>query len=799
MRTKIIHIVLLFAPFFTMGQLATNVNLSPAQLVQNVLLGSGVTVSNIQFTGSGGAIGDFTAAGTNLGIANGIILTTGTVLNTGEGPHGPNNKPNAGIDNGTPGYGQLTALLAGGTQTFNASVLEFDFVPYSDTVRFKYVFASEEYPEYVGQIFNDVFAFFISGPGIPGGTQNMAKVPVSNTIIAINSVNNGVTNTGPCQNCAYYVNNGTGNNAPYNSSANYLQYDGYTKVMEAVSQVQCGQTYHLKIAIADAGDPIFDSGIFLEANSLTSDTPVDITYALSSQAFTDPNVLAEGCVSATVTLNRQGNLNTALTIPLSVTGTATAGLDYSPIPPSVTFAPGQSQISFTFNALGDALVEGLETLTLEFLMTDPCGNQTPIILDLGINDLEPVDLTVQDTNVLCSGDSVELLAFPTGGVGPYTYAWSTGETTSSIYVSPLSTTTYSLTITDNCLIQSATASATVTVPVYPPIVLVVTPNITEICPYLNDTLTVTASGGTGVYSYQWTEVGGPNISFSDIAYIQPSQTTNYEITVTDQCGEQATGNVLYTITSPPLLLQMSDPELICPGDPITVSVTATGGWGDYYYSWNPTGSTQASMVVNPFNTTTYTVTVSDDCQTFTVSDNVKITVQKPVADFIVSSDLVVEDVPITFQNLTVNGASYFWDLGNGTTSTLVHPNATYPEPGLYEILLIATDINGCIDSTKRGIYIKEETYLYVPNAFTPDGDRFNNLFKAEAIGMIDFNIKIFNRWGEIIFESNDTNFEWDGTINQSTKVPDGVYTWMIIYSTPYEINTRKIGHVNVLR
>lgn len=799
MRLKIIHILLLFCPLIGFGQLTTNVGLSPAQLVQNILLGSGVTVSNIQFTGSGAAIGEFNATGTNLGIASGIILTTGTVLNTGEGPHGPNNKPNAGIDNGTPGSAQLGALIPGGAQTFNASILEFDFVPYSDTVRFKYVFASEEYPEYVGQIFNDVFAFFISGPGIPGGTQNMARLPGSNQVIAINNVNNGSTNAGPCTNCAQYVNNGTGNNAPFNTSTNYLQYDGFTKVLEAVSQVQCGQTYHLRIAIADVGDGIFDSGIFLEANSLSSKTPVEITYALSNQAFTDPNVMAEGCVDATVTLQREGNLNSALTIPISVTGTATPGLDFSPIPPTVTFAPGQSTINFTFSALADALTEGLETLNIEFLMTDPCGNLTPIILNLGINDLQPVTLNLIDTAVLCQGDALQIPSFPNGGVGPYTYNWSTGETTSSITVSPTTTTTYTLTVTDNCLLQSATANVTVTVPIYPPITLVVTPDITEICPYLNDTLNVTASGGTGVYSYQWSIVGGSTLTNNKIAYIQPSQTTTYQILVTDQCGESATANVLYTITSPPLLLTMSDPQLICPGESTPISVTATGGWGDYYYVWSPGGETQPNIVVNPYTTTTYTATVSDDCQTFTVSDDVTITVQKPEADFIVSSNLVVEDVPITFQNLTVGGVSYVWDLGNGTSSNLVHPNATYPEPGFYDVWLIATDMNGCIDSTKRGIFIREETYLYVPNAFTPDNDRFNNVFKAESIGLIEFSIQIYNRWGELLFESTDPNFEWDGTIKKSTKVPDGIYTWVIVYSTPYEIDTRITGHVSVLR
>ncbi len=796
MLRALIHIALIFFPISIFGQLTTSTAMSPAQLVQNVLLGSGVTVSNIQFTGSGGAIGSFNATGTNLGIINGVLLTTGTVMNTGEGPHGPNNKPNAGIDNGAPGSPLLSSVI-GGSPTYNASILEFDFIPYSDTVRFKYVFASEEYPEYVNQPFNDVFGFFISGPGI-AGQQNIARIPGSNAIISINSVNNGTANFGPCVNCAYYNNNGIGTNAPYNSSSNYLQYDGFTKVLEAVSQVQCGQTYHLRIAVADVQDRIFDSGIFLEANSLSSKTPVDITYTLSSQAFTDPNVMAEGCVSATVTLNRQGNLSTPLTIPVSVTGTATSGLDYSPIPASVTFAAGQASINFTFNALADALIEGLETIKIDFLMTDPCGNQTPIILNLGINDLQPVGLNLIDTNVLCSGDEITIPSFPSGGVGPYTYNWSTGDNTDEITVNPTTTTTYNLTVTDNCLFQSATASVTVTVPVYSPISLIVTPDITEICPYLKDTLNVTASGGTGVYAYQWTGTNGAIISSNSFVYIKPSQTTSYQVLVTDQCGLQETASVLYTITSPPLLLDMSDPLLICPGEDAIVSVTATGGWGAYYYSWLPTGQTQPSITVNPFSTTTYTATVSDDCQTFTFSDNVTITVQKPEADFIISSQTIMEDLPITFQNLTVNGASYFWDLGNGTTSTLVHPNATYPEPGLYEILLIATDVNGCIDSTKKGIEILGETYLYVPNTFTPDGDRFNTVFKASAIGMINFDIKIFNRWGQLIFESSEPNFEWDGTINGSTKAQDGVYTYVIVYSTRYEINTRKVGHVNLL-
>jgi hypothetical protein len=179
----------------TFGQLVTNPGQSPVGLVQNVLLGPGVTVSNITYTGANTAISEFTATGTNLGISNGIVMTTGTIFDNGAGPQGPNNQSNAGIDNQTPGSALLASIITAGAATYNAATLEFDFIPYSDTVRFKYVFGSEEYPEYAppnNSSYNDVFGFFISGPGITG-QQNIARLP-SGAIVSINSVN-AITNS----------------------------------------------------------------------------------------------------------------------------------------------------------------------------------------------------------------------------------------------------------------------------------------------------------------------------------------------------------------------------------------------------------------------------------------------------------------------------------------------------------------------------------------------------------------------------------------------------------------------------
>jgi len=779
--------------FHSNGQLITNPGASAPSLVQNVLLGPGVTVSNITYNGSNTAISQFTAAGTNLGIESGIVMTTGTTNNNGAGPHGPNNQSNSGVDNGAGGSGLLSGII-GGTQTFNAAILEFDFIPYSDTVRFKYVFGSEEYPEFAppnNSSYNDVFGFFISGPGI-AGTQNIAKLPTG-AVVSINNVNQ-VTNS------AYFNNNGDGSVAPQNSSPFYIQYDGFTDVLEASSRVQCGQTYHLILAVADVGDGIYDSGIFLEANSLSSNTPVDITYELSEIAFpSDPDEMAEGCVSATITLERgTNNLNSSLTIPVNVSGTATEGLDFTTLPTSVTFAPGQSIATISLNAFADGLVEGQETILIDFPITDPCGNVTPLTVELSIGDVQPVAVEVQSGSILCPGDDLELIAAASGGVGPYTYQWNTGETTSSIFVSPTSSQTFTVSVTDNCLNQTATGSGTVDVPVYPPIIVNESADITEICPYIPSQLETNVSGGAGNYTFQWSDNNGNLLGNVSSQIVTPSQTTTYTITVIDQCGIEQAAEVIYTITSPPLIISVSPAVEICPGDSVQLSVIATGGYGQYFYEWPLTGETTPTIWVHPSSTTTYQVIVSDECQTFTVNGSTTVTVVRPTANFEISSQTLFDDLPITFQNTTINGETYQWFFGDGNTSTVVHPNNTYIDPGTYIVTLIATDEKGCKDTISKPITIEEAYYVYVPNTFTPDGFRYNNVFEASTVGVKTLKVTIYNRWGQLVYSSNDREFQWDGTY-EGEPVQDGTYVWKISYLSNSGRDIFLTGHINCIR
>jgi gliding motility-associated-like protein len=771
------------------AQLQTNNSLNPQGLVQNVLLGNGVTVSNVSYNGSPAAIAQFTAANTTLGINSGIVLTTGTTLPNGDGPHGPNDTPGAGVDNNMGGFNLLSQAIQG-TQTYNAAILEFDFVPYADTVRFKYVFGSDEYPEFAppnNTTYNDVFGFFISGPGITG-FQNIALLP-NGAVVSINNVN---TITNPF----YFVNNGDGNTAPYNQSPQYIQYDGFTKVLEAVSKVQCGQTYHLIIAIADVGDGQWDSGIFLEANSLSTLTPIEIDHTLSQQVFPNPDWMAEGCVSTNVTLTRQANLTQSLTIPVQLSGTATSGIDYNGVPASVTFQPGQTTVSFTIQSLTDALLEGLETLTLTFPITDPCGNVTPLVLDLWIQDNQPMQVTLSSSPPSCPGDPVTINSQISGGVQPYTYLWSTGQTTGSMTFTPSSTTTVWLEVTDACTGIPAYDTLVVNVPVFAPLAVVVSPDITEICPYVPATIGVQASGGSGQYAYLWS-VNTLLSGTTDSLLVNPGSSTTYLITVSDNCGNSVQDSVIYTILSPPLVLQMNGPFEICPGDSVDLLVTATGGYGTYYYNWSTTATTPG-ITVAPQVSTSYFVQVSDECQTFSTTAVAVVQVVKPLANFYIATQNPMQGLPVQLTNASFNAWSYAWSFGDGNGSFLVNPTHVYTQPGAYEITLIATDQKGCVDSISKWIEIAPERYIYLPNSFTPDGDGLNEYFYGRFIGLLSARFYIFNRWGEEIFFSDQLNFVWNGEY-EGVPVQDGTYSWYLIYEIEKGIYEDLSGHVNVIR
>lgn len=229
---------------------------SAANMAQN-LVGTGVTISNVSYTGAEAASGYFSggiAAG--IGIESGIVLTSGAAANL----NGTTNT-NDGIstENGSAGDSDLDGLITSSGQTTNdAAVLEFDFISDGDAAYFSYVFGSEEYNEYVDS-FNDVFGFFSNG-------TNVALIPGTSTPVAINDVNLE-------DNSAYY-----NDNDPSDTATPFaFEYDGFTDVFTAmITGLTAGETYSLKLAIADAGDTALDSGVFLAAGSFSDQDPEDL-------------------------------------------------------------------------------------------------------------------------------------------------------------------------------------------------------------------------------------------------------------------------------------------------------------------------------------------------------------------------------------------------------------------------------------------------------------------------------------------------------------------------------------------
>jgi PKD repeat protein len=234
----------------------------------NSLFGPGVTVSNLTYTGPNTSIGSFldtstvfTTAG-DFGIDEGILLTTGNIADA----PGPNSSTSMSTSNNLPGDADLNALIPG-YFTYDASVIEFDFTPMTDTlIACNFIFASEEYLEWVNSSFNDVFGFFISGPGFIG-LQNLATIQTFNSAgqtldvpISVNSIND-LTNS------SYFILN----------EGDVVEYDGFTVPIELTHTITPGQQYHFKIAVADAGDAILDAAVFMESGSFLGYASVPVS------------------------------------------------------------------------------------------------------------------------------------------------------------------------------------------------------------------------------------------------------------------------------------------------------------------------------------------------------------------------------------------------------------------------------------------------------------------------------------------------------------------------------------------
>ncbi len=475
-------------------------------------------------------------------------------------------------------------------------------------------------------------------------------------------------------------------------------------------------------------------------------------------------------------------------------------------------APGAVQYSFdggntwVANNMGSTFGAGTYMVcAVTALGCEQCVNAT-------VTNPAPVTISVSNDTLICQNGTAYLSASATGGTS-YDFHWDfTANTDYSQSVNPVVNTTYTVYAENQngCVSPSETIDVTIR----PPLTGTISAWDT-VCPTYDTDLFATVTGGLGMpYTFVWstgdTEVGPDN----DMINVTPDMTMNYTVTVTDECESSPlvmSTNVRvsplpvpqYTVLNP----EQCEPavfDIVNSTDP-TMSqyvywqvdndveyinqdtITTEELWGGYY---------DIQMIV-----TSYEGCV--DSLSFEDALNVKYT---PVADFkYAPNPVTMFNTTVLFQNHSMNADTYQWYFADGYpgASAQTNVNVQFPDgvTGDYEVILIATSDLGCADTLTHTLIVHPEVIIYAPNAFTPDGDAFNQTWKVhmEGIDIYDFELLIYDRWGEVIWESHDISVGWDGMYN-GRPVPAGTYIWTI--STKDSLNDGKYnyeGHVSIIR
>lgn len=721
--------ILLFTilPLLSLAQLTTT-NLAPYNtpdsLVKNVLLGSGVRAFNIQYNGGAGNAGfvdngigyfDNTGATTlSIGIDEGLIMSSGNIAQA-VGPNltGGQSSTLAGNLSDT----DLVVLTNGLIR--DASVLEFDFIPNSDSVSFRFVFASEEYPEHVGGPYNDPFGFFISGPGISGtysnSAINIAKVPGTSTEITINTLNAGI-------NGAYYVSNGSGPNGSGTVLSNPdIEFDAFTIPIEVSAIVIPCDTYHIKLAVADVQDRIKNSAVFLEANSFSS-SAVTLNVINDYAPYYGDTVLFEGCDSNSFSISRLHGFNASETLFMTIHGDADTN-DFTGVPDSIVFAVGDTSVSFNVQAIQDFIVDPNESLILTiFPDTGSCLITDSSVFQLVIREPDPLVSFTLDTQLLCvQVDSLRIGAQILAGQQPYSFQWSTGALTDSFMVdSPMDDTLLFVTVHNGCFSDSIIDSIRIFSSEFDTSFYHTIADTFEV--FCNqDTLAMTVSMDSGNTEFIIRWHGSPSVFDSTLHLTPPYLEGFYRYTVMDVCE----GTVIDSLVDSVYVMHKIP--------------TAEFGWTsncvfDSLATFDSSSSVYGTPIVNWFwdfdsdgtidqsNTPTGTFAFQDT-GTFTVqlaiedstgcTDTVSHTVLSyplPTPSFSHANACVFDSVTFSDQSTvpTVSGLSFtvvnwLWDFGDGDTSTLQNPGHAFDSAGTQPVVLTVWSDKGCRDTTSSSL------------------------------------------------------------------------------------------------
>ena len=609
-------------------------------LVQNVLVGAGVQVSNITSGGDPNQIGRFVGGNSvNLGIGNGVVMTTGNIPAQSDATDQFNFIGSAAdfatigtaFDNtidltNDPDLNAIIDGLGANAITNNIAVLEFDFVPQGDSVAFRYVFASEEYDGFVCSQFFDVFGFFISGPGITGpytgNSQNIATVPGTNPAlpVSMNTINDGISDggiycpPGGLNNQAFYVDNST--------SQNFGAY-GFTSVLTASAIVQCNETYHIKLIIANGVDNGYDSWVFLEAESFSSSIPaVNIANLLPDSA------VIEGCIEGELVFRRNIS-NDTLSIPVFYSGQAVNGEDYTGLPDTLLFLPGVDSLYYVLQPMDDGVTEGTngyESLIIAFQVINQCGDTVFVEKELKIRDPYVINIQPLSDTLACPQANYTVGVNVSNGYEPYVYQWANnGQITPTINVPITESQSFPVSITDALNCPNSPFADTVVVTLNYDSLNSVTQN-TIICS--GDTISIEAFTVSGLLPHNIAWSNGLN---SDTISVTATDTTVFTFTATDACGISVVDSFIVNVPIFDTLIVSTNDTIICSKDSeATLMSYPEGGAGGFTYVWSGpapiTAVNDSVSVVGPTTSTTYYVVVTDQCGV-TASDSMVVEVQ----------------------------------------------------------------------------------------------------------------------------------------------------------------------------
>jgi len=556
---KLLFLFLSLSVFNAQSQIVVDNNPpydNPGWLVENILLGGGVTASNIVFQGEPSQIGWFDAVNTNLGIDSGIVMCTGDIyaldpVNGGGFPFIPNTVTDPdllAVANSVPGMiGQSFSV----SSVNDIAILEFDFIPTSDSLKFRYAFGSQEYFAFENTSYNDVFGFFLSGPGIAGpwanGAVNLAIVPGTNpplpiTISSVNSVT-------PI-NQQYFVDNQAGLNIIADA-------DGFTTVLTAEALVQCGATYHIKLAIADGSDGGLSSYVWLESGSFSS-PELNVTDNLGI----DSTVLDIPCGFEVI-----------------LTASAGVGATYEWYDSTATLVGIDSSI----------IVENGSYYVIASDISG-CGSVSDTF-----NVVSPLfklkDFTVSQTDVSCWDDedgSISLLIDDYVNVLSYNF-YLDGDLNMNphpldTFFEGVSAGTHLIKIVDSLFLCDTSFFVTINAPGFP--LQVILSDSMNICSGGSDGIAIgEAIGGSPGYVYSWYESGNPqSFSDNDTAFNLSAGSYYLEVTDTNGCDTIASINVLEPQVPLHGVVQVFGVQ--CKGESTGMLVVdGGGGFGPYDYEW----------------------------------------------------------------------------------------------------------------------------------------------------------------------------------------------------------------------